>query len=286
MRTNDGFAQLRLATPTIAARGDRVVLRTETTIGGGVILDPAPPRRISSERLTLLESSDPAAVVVAVLDASAEPVRQAELRRRALLPPEDLDRGLEAAVRADDWYLTQGQLAEFERDVASALDTRATRHPLDPGIPLAELLPAKPWAPAVLSLLDVERRGAKAYAPGASAELGDRSEAATQLLAELDAAGFSPLRVDDGELARYLEDEGRLVRIGDGLAVSTATYQEIKHLLVYECEQTGSITLARFRDLLGTGRRDAQHLLERFDSDGVTRRVGDERVLRRRGRKA
>ncbi|MGH3114550.1 MAG: SelB C-terminal domain-containing protein [Gaiellaceae bacterium] len=46
----------------------------------------------------------------------------------------------------------------------------------------------------------------------------------------------------------------------------------------------GSITLARFRDLLGTGRKPARLLLERFDSDGLTRRVGDERALRRRAR--
>jgi selenocysteine-specific elongation factor len=53
---------------------------------------------------------------------------------------------------------------------------------------------------------------------------------------------------------------------------------------VEECEAAGSITLARFRDLLGTSRKPAQLLLERFDSDGVTRRQGDERVLRRRAR--
>ena len=34
-------------------------------------------------------------------------------------------------------------------------------------------------------------------------------------------------------------------------------------------------------DLVDLGRRDAQLLLERLDADGVTRRVGDARVLRR-----
>src|SRR6186997_2220562 len=38
------FAQLRLREPVVAARGDRLVLRAETTVGGGVVLDPAPPR--------------------------------------------------------------------------------------------------------------------------------------------------------------------------------------------------------------------------------------------------
>ena len=48
-----------------------------------------------------------------------------------------------------------------------------------------------------------------------------------------------------------------------------------------ECGCAGEITLARFRDLAGVGRRDAQLLLERMDVDGVTRRIGDRRVLRR-----
>jgi selenocysteine-specific elongation factor len=50
---------------------------------------------------------------------------------------------------------------------------------------------------------------------------------------------------------------------------------------VKELERVDRITLARFRDLLDTSRKTAQLLLERFDADGVTRRVGDERVLRR-----
>src|SRR5262245_51115980 len=40
----DGFAQLRLAAPIVAARGDRVVLRAGTTVGGGRVVDAAPPR--------------------------------------------------------------------------------------------------------------------------------------------------------------------------------------------------------------------------------------------------
>ena len=88
----------------------------------------------------------------------------------------------------------------------------------------------------------------------------------------------------DRDLAAYLEREGRLVRVGDGLAVGAAAYARARTLLIDECGRTGRITLARFRDLLGGSRRDAQLLLERFDADGLTRRVGDERVLRRRAR--
>jgi selenocysteine-specific elongation factor len=44
------------------------------------------------------------------------------------------------------------------------------------------------------------------------------------------------------------------------------------------------VTLAQLRDRLGISRKYAQALLEALDAHGVTRRVGDERVLRRRGR--
>jgi hypothetical protein len=54
-----------------------------------------------------------------------------------------------------------------------------------------------------------------------------------------------------------------------------------RDLVTAECGAAGEVTLARFRDLAGVGRRDAQLLLERLDVDGVTRRLGDRRVLRR-----
>jgi selenocysteine-specific elongation factor len=65
-----------------------------------------------------------------------------------------------------------------------------------------------------------------------------------------------------------------------GYAISSAAYARAREVLVGELEAAARITLGRFRDLLGTSRKTSQLLLERFDADGVTRRVGDERMLR------
>jgi selenocysteine-specific elongation factor len=108
--------------------------------------------------------------------------------------------------------------------------------------------------------------------------LGEREEEAAELEARL---GAEPVKIPDAQLARFLEEHGRLVRVGDGYALSPAAYARARAVLVRELETAGTITLARFRDLLETSRKTAQLLLERFDADGVTRRVGDERVLRR-----
>ena len=269
------YAQLRLSRPLVAARGDRVVLRTETTVGGGLVLDPAPPRRLDVERLRLLDEGTPQAIVRATV---REPVTGPELQARGLLPPDELAAGLAAVESAGDHYFATEWLDELRARVRERLRERAERNPLDPGVPLAELLPAEPWAPAVLNLLQLERRGAKAYLPGTTASLGDRAEAAARLEAEL--AGGDAVKVEDRELAAFLEQAGRLKRVGDGLAVSAELYEHG----VETVRAQAPVTLAGFRDAMGLSRRTAQLLLERFDADGLTRRVGDERVLRRAAR--
>jgi selenocysteine-specific elongation factor len=278
VRVGERFAQLRLADPVVAARNDRVVLRNGTTLGGGRILDPAPPRAPDPARLELLATDDPVSIVRALVH---EPVRTHELAARALLSPEQLEEGLESVGHAGEWHFAPDWLEQIERETRTRLVLRAEATPLDPGLSAAELLPGAPWADAVLPLLDVERRNGKVYLPGSAAELGERGEEAATLEAKLVEAGLTPVPVDDGELARFLEESGRLVRIGDGLAIDTKSYDEAKRVLVDECEREGKVTLARFRDLLGISRKPAQLLLERFDADGLTRRIGDERVLRR-----
>lgn len=41
----------------------------------------------------------------------------------------------------------------------------------------------------------------------------------------------------------------------------------------------GEITLAAVRDLTGSSRKYTLPMLEHFDTKGVTRRVGDKRIL-------
>ena len=278
VRIGDRFAQLRLAEPVVAARGDRVVLRNATTVGGGRVLDPAPPRGSDSIRLEVLAEDDPASIVRALVN---EPVRRPELSRRALLSPAQLDEGLEVVEHAGDWYFSKEWLEQTKREARTRLTLRMEAAPLDPGLATGNLLEGAPWSDSILTLLELELREGKAFLPGTAAGLGERSGEANALEAELAEAGFMPIPVSDGELARFLEGEGRLVRVGDGLAIGPQAYEEAKRALVEESERAGKITLARFRDLLGISRRPAQLLLERFDADGLTRRIGDERVLRR-----
>jgi selenocysteine-specific elongation factor len=233
-RAGDRFAQLRLSRPVVAARGDRVVLRAGTTVGGGVVLDPAPPRHADVARFEALERGETLIHAPVLVDG--------------------------------EWRWSEEWLDELREELEKAIDAA---DPLDPGVPV----PAAEWAKTVVPQLGLELRGAKLYRPGATPELGDRAEEADTLAAQL---GLEPVRVEDPALGRYLEERGRLVRVGDSFAISPEAYEQARAVLV------DSITLAEFRDALGVGRKTAQLYLERFDADGVTRRVGDARVLRRR----
>jgi selenocysteine-specific elongation factor len=259
-RIGDGFAQLRLDGKVVATGGDRVILRKETTLGGGTVLDPAPPRHRDAARLELLADGNVAATIHA-------PVRIESLRH---VLGDDAD-GVE---RAGVWVFSAAWLAELEDELRASI---GAADPIDPGIPL----PPEPWAADVLPRLPLERRGSKLYLPGAVATLDGRAAEAGALEADLALAGVRATKVDDDELVRFLEARGRLVRLGDGYAIGADAFEVARDVVLVECAAEGGISLARFRDLVGTGRRDAQLLLERLDADGVTRRDGERRVLRR-----
>jgi hypothetical protein len=236
-----------------------VILRGETTLGGGTVVDPVPPRHRDEGRVALLAGGDVAATISA-------PIRVESLRFV-------LDGELDGVERTGSWAFSAAWLAEIEADLRARI---AGADPIDPGVSV----PPEDWADEIVALLPLERRGPKLYLPGSVATLEGREADAAALERELASAGVRATKVDDEELARFLEARGSLVRLGDGYAIGAAAFDVAQDVLLTECRDAGEITLARFRDLVGTGRRDAQLLLERFDADGLTRRVGDGRILR------
>ena len=156
-------------------------------------------------------------------------------------------------------------------------------------------MPEMPARDALLARLEADgalvRDGPAAHAPGGGTQRAaatPQGEAALQALAAAgwDAPGAGAIGAD-AALVAALEREGALVRLAGGdVLLDAAHFERAREAVVAACERDGEITLAALRDALGASRRVAQAVLERLDGDGVTRRVGDRRVLRRRGRGA
>ena len=72
---------------------------------------------------------------------------------------------------------------------------------------------------------------------------------------------------------------GAIVKVGDDLYRRTQIKQ-IHGALQRFVQERGQITMAEFRDQLGTSRKHAVPLLEWFDARGITVRSGDYRMIR------
>jgi len=185
----------------------------------------------------------------------------------------------------------------------AALRERAAQRPQRPHLTTAEMATALAPFPSALvaALCDsprLEGRVAKVadgYASAdASGALSDEQERlAAAVAGSLADAGLSPptlaslsedLGVDKRALTQTLEalvSRGVVVRADKDLWFAAAAVGEARERLCEALARLPQLTLAEFRDLVGIGRRDAQALLELFDREGVTRRVGDARVLRK-----
>jgi selenocysteine-specific elongation factor len=126
---------------------------------------------------------------------------------------------------------------------------------------------------------------APAEAPRPAAKPSVPAAAVEALHARLAATPLQPpaLEPQDAAALAALVEQGRAVRAGRDLAFTAEAFEQARAATV-ELAATGSVTLAQLRDRLEISRKYAQGLLEALDAHGITRRVGDERVLRRRAR--
>ncbi len=74
-------------------------------------------------------------------------------------------------------------------------------------------------------------------------------------------------------------DEKKLVKINEVGITTDEIYNDAKNLLIEFIKKNSKITAAEYRDLLNTNRKAAIGLLEHFDMQRVTKRVGNDRIL-------
>ena len=83
----------------------------------------------------------------------------------------------------------------------------------------------------------------------------------------------------DRELVAALAERGDLVRIGTEAVFLPDAVVRFADAVVTELAATGTITVARARDLTGSSRKHVLPLLGFLDDRGLTRRSGDDRIL-------
>jgi selenocysteine-specific elongation factor len=312
-----GYVQLRLEGPVVALPRDRYVIRSYSpmvTIGGGEILDVAPtkarPGPGLAGRLRTLETSEPAAVLEAhVRRVGGGGVRTAELRARTSFGPEALRGYIQDLVARGrvfvvdrEWYVHAESAEQLRREAEAELAAFHAREPLKPGMSKEELRTRLGSLEERVFLALLERFAAagvlvvdrdKVRGAGHAIRLTPEQQAASDRIeAEFRGAGVAPPTLEEAfsrlgltgsspqALAQLLVEGRRLVRIREGLYFHAEPLQEAVERVVGFIRTHQAITPQEIKDLLGISRKYAIPLLEWLDSQRVTVRVGDKRILR------
>jgi selenocysteine-specific elongation factor len=77
-----------------------------------------------------------------------------------------------------------------------------------------------------------------------------------------------------------MERDGAIIRVASELYFLSDCVDKVKGVLYKYLADKGEITAATFRDLLGSSRKYTIALLEHFDREGITVRIGDVRRLK------
>ncbi len=315
---DSSWAQLKLDQPVPLVRGDRFVIRIPSppaTVGGGVVVDPMPGRTHRRSRpdvlarLETLARGTPDEMLVGQLERlgpstaatllSAVPQVEAgdELVSRLV------DSGDLVALGSDGYagQMEHGMLlatSAWWSTVAGKLrDKLASYHdeyPLRAGISREALRSGLGLEPKVFGGV-VGRAAAEGMVvdEGATIRLASHEVRLSEVQEEavgalLAAFATSPYLTPSAKESRaavgpevldILIGRGDLVQVSDEVLFLADTYGEIVARVRDVIEREGSTTLAQVRDMLGTSRKYAQALLEHLDSQGITRREGDVRVL-------
>jgi selenocysteine-specific elongation factor len=79
-----------------------------------------------------------------------------------------------------------------------------------------------------------------------------------------------------------LVDNGSVARLKDDILLHRDTIREAIEIITRAVQEKGPIEAAQFRDLVGTTRKYVIPLLEHLDALGVTQRVENKRILKKR----
>jgi selenocysteine-specific elongation factor len=109
-----------------------------------------------------------------------------------------------------------------------------------------------------------------------------QQESANSFLKSLAANPYSPTldNIPDLELLNLLVEQNKVVKVSDNVMFSPWAYEQMLNKITGHIKSNGKVTVAEVRDLMGTSRKYALALMEYMDEQKITRRVGDERVLR------
>ena len=296
----EGVARLKLASPLFAFLGDRFVLRDASerrTIGGGIVLDPD-----GDQRSKLLAAPGDASLSLRAKIASRGFVRKETLLRKSHFSADEirsallhLEKSRQIAVRGE-LAVDMNAWENWRMRARVLIDGAHKRNPERPGLDLNELrallrgLSVEPFAALMTDLCAddfvrtgsaVARRTHQAVLPAALRLIEKKTR---EVLSQkpFDSPPRRTMEADPQtrQVLRFLIENGAVIEISEDVVLLGENFATMRAAVVDHISKNGPATVSELRQALQTSRRVMVPFLERLDRDGITRRVGEKRLLR------
>lgn len=298
------LARLALESPMVARGGDRLVLRSfspVTTIGGGTVVDPSPPRR-GAGWPPLLAAGLPLDRLPALVGRRRDGAPIEDLPLLLGVSPGEVRAIVGAAagvVEVGGRVMAASTMRTLETAALELVDAWHREHPGDPGAPIETIRKAlsRTAAPAMTAIETLvsqgklARRDALIRRAGWQPVVAASAAEVDRVVKLIETAGLTPPSLPElestdghGDLRALLKSpvaEGRLVAVAPDRYFAPGPLRQFEAALV-AIGAEGAITPTALRDRLGLSRKFLIPLLEWADRQGLTRRTGESRVLVKR----
>ncbi len=305
-------ALVRLEQEVAAAVDDSFILRFYSpaeTIGGGTVVDPAPPVRLKAARpwlAGLVNKSSDERLEKFFEQAASEPLTLSEWTRRWQVSLEKFteDSSHLKTVQfgnSGDPYLTlqnvvDCQMESYLSQVESLLKKRSTRR----GVPQEDLRKSLGFSRPLFDWLTgrlqddskVQMESGSITLKGYTVTLSKDDEVITHKLRDiLKTSGYTPpvlveLAEEAGAngadivpLLHILKDRGETCQVSSKLWYHNEVMNKLQDALKSNFGDSGGFSVGQFKKLTNTSRKHAIPLLEYLDSQRFTDRDGDRRVF-------
>ena len=293
-------AHLKLASPIFAFIGDRFVVRDSSerhTIAGGIVLDPDGDKKLLASSVALY---DVGSLVRATL-ARHGFARRESLLSKSRFSADEISDALKNLEKNGGIVLCQHIAADREfweklrAQTIGLIDAAHRENPERGGIDLGELRSAlRIQEPAVFESLAADlcegefvRKGSviarTSHRPTLPPQVQPVEKRIRETLSEqpFDPPSRKTIESDPQarQVVRFLIENDEITELAVDVLLLREHFDRMKSQVAEFISQNGPATVSELRQALGSSRRIMVPLLERLDRDGVTRRVGDKRML-------
>ena len=313
------YCQIMLSEPLLVLRNDHFIVRDETarkTLGGGVVIHPWARKHKRGEsdlenRLKSLHGGDVTQLTESFLNESGDFALPIESIHQFLNLKEDVVRGHVDKMKSlrafnaegEKVYTTEHKWQRLKDKILATLKEFHKAHPLVPGMDMEELRGKLPYAlsakifrtivDALVSDKTIAKEENLLRTADHRVQLGSQEKSLMDRIKNiLGEQPMSPPELKEiekqlavgrnklTEVLRLLERDGSVVRVATDLFYLSSTVDQVRAILKKFLSEKNEISAASFRDLIGSSRKYTIPLLEYFDREGVTIRIGDVRRLK------